>query len=174
MFRLRANFARPLVRSYMKHNANPQIYLHPVSDTKTKVSFSPKETAVAIGTWSHTSPLTPESPIPVEKFTTNPQFTPLIDKLFATHIYDDFTFQFEAGGNPGCYMPIYDFRAPPVHGRIPEVDDIFGYVLVNHQGQIVEGSWQENFMYRVVNSEGIMRLSDHMLEVVRKECELVE
>lgn len=99
-------------------------------------------------------------------FTANPDFLPHLHARLEANVYADFPFMAEAQAQPGCFMPIFDFRAPPPYGRIPEVDNVFGYVLVGNDGVMVPGLYEPNAMYRVVNSDGVIMLSDHMQEKI--------
>lgn len=99
-------------------------------------------------------------------FTASPTFLLHLHERLGVNVYSDFPFMAEAQAQPGCFMPIFDFRAPPPYGRIPEVDNVFGYVLVGNDGVMVPGLYEPNAMYRVVNSDGVIMLSDHMQEKI--------
>ena len=74
------------------------------------------------------------------------------------------------GGGVGGYVHVYDQRAVPAYGRIPEPQDIFGSLLVDRQGKVVEGSWERNAAYRVLTGMGgLTRLSPWLVEKVREE-----
>lgn len=87
-------------------------------------------------------------------------------------VYGDFLFIMEAGVNANQFMPIYDFRKTPNYARIPEVDDIFGYVHVDASGKMIPNTYEANNLYRLCNGEsGIIQLSEYLYEQVKEACE---
>lgn len=74
----------------------------------------------------------------------------------------------EAGANANAFMPIYDFREIPNYARTPEVDDIFGYVLVDGDGKIIPGLYEVNDLYRLCNGVGLVKLTDYLVDEMRK------
>ncbi|KAK9464560.1 hypothetical protein V1512DRAFT_243840 [Lipomyces arxii] len=138
---------------------NKQVYVH---GNKLSVSRSPE--AVYIGTVKDVESL--------EGFEPNSKFVALLHKTIGKYISHDGLFQSIAATYADNYMAIYDLRAPPVYGRIPEVQDIFGMVRVDGQGQMLDGTYEENTMYRIVTNDGICQFSDYMLKRIKKECEL--
>jgi len=83
------------------------------------------------------------------------------------------------GGGVGGWVHVHDQRAVPAYGRIPYPEDILGSLLVDGDGKIVNaehgGDWEENKMYRLVTSAGVMRLTpflrDRMREALLEEAE---
>ncbi|EGV60955.1 hypothetical protein PSN45_002332 [Yamadazyma tenuis] len=134
-----------------------QIYLHP----SYKISFGKAENSLAIGSFA-TPDLTREAFVP------NPQFLPKLNQLIGERVHEDFTFIMEASVNANSFMPIYDLRDVPRYGRIPEIDSVFGYLQVSDKGEMLKGTYQNNDMYQLYNSTGLIMLSDFLLEEVRK------
>lgn len=155
----------PSFRSLSRYQKNDQIYLHDLDSNKWKVSLSPNENSLPIGYSKSIDKIEPEI------FDPNPAFLQLLHKQIEGHIQDDFSFIIEAGANSNSFMPIYDFREIPRYGRIPEIDNIFGYVQVNENGKIVPGTYELNNMYRLCNGVGPIKLSDFLYENLRAKCE---
>lgn len=59
------------------------------------------------------------------------------------------------GGGVGGYIHVFDLRNPPAYGRIPDPENIFGSVVVNGEGNIQKGGYEECGAYRVVTNEGV-------------------
>ncbi|KAF8253503.1 hypothetical protein K440DRAFT_252949 [Wilcoxina mikolae CBS 423.85] len=70
------------------------------------------------------------------------------------------------GGGVGGWLHVYDQRGIPVFGRIAETEDIFGSLLVDSNGKVKEGEWEENRMYRLITGNGVMQLSPYLREKV--------
>jgi hypothetical protein len=70
---------------------------------------------------------------------------------------------------------VYDQRGVPAFGRIADTEDIFGSLLVDPKGQIVNpekgGEWEESRMYRLISSRGTMRLTPYLRDRVREALE---
>lgn len=152
----------PPARFLSRYSRNDQIYLHEAGG-QIRPSFCSNPAAVAIGS-SPTANVTPET------FKVSQDFVSLLHDTIASSVHNDFTFIMEAGANASAFMPVYDFREIPRYARTPNVDDIFGYVMVDDAGKIVQGLYQPNEMYRVCNGVGLTKLSDHLLEAVREAC----
>lgn len=73
-------------------------------------------------------------------------------------------------GEEDLYFHVFDLRAPPPAGRIPYVEDILGTVRLQ-DGKIVVGSYEPNWMYRVVTHSGVFTISDFLTKKVRKALE---
>jgi hypothetical protein len=76
----------------------------------------------------------------------------------------------------GGWLHVYDQRGVPPFGRIADPQDIFGSVLVDGEGKVIPGHWEENGMYRLVTGEtGIINLSqflrERLVEALQKEAE---
>lgn len=156
------------LRFYTKYAKNDQILLHN-NGAGLVASLSKNPHALPLGA-------SPNKEIHPETFEPNKRF---FDRLFhemRMNIQNDFTFIIEAGTSPDTHMPIYDLRKIPNFSRTPEVDDIFGYVFVDKDSKINEGTFEHNEFYRVCNGSGLPKLSDYMYErmkaAVEKETEL--
>ncbi|CCE73064.1 Piso0_000077 [Millerozyma farinosa CBS 7064] len=158
-----SRYASPFsaVRFYTKYPQNEQIFVHP-HDKVFKLSFSPEENSVPLGYSSTSKDITPSN------FRANQEFVSLLHDIISKNIQDDFCFIMEAGTFANSFMPIYDFRDVPRYGRTPEVDGTFGFVQVDSNGKMVPGTYESNNMYRLCNGEGLIKLSDHLHEVVMK------
>lgn len=107
-------------------------------------------------------------------FETNLRYVDLLQKVITDKIQHDFTFIVEAGMNPSTHMPIYDLREVPNYARIPEIENIYGYIQVDSKGKMIPGSYQENNMYRLCTGKsGLSKLSDYLHEEMIKECQNV-
>lgn len=129
---------------------------------------------------------------PPGQFVDNSQFINSV--LFPTlskHVHECAEYNRLAEGelfNGGSTLHIYDLRAPPPYGRIPEVQDILGTVRLqeaehfedgseeSRQGKvykvspIVPGSFEPNPMYRILTMNGFIHLSDLLQKKVAKIC----
>lgn len=151
---------RQFIRQFSKYPRNGQIFIHKVGDTYTaNLSSNPYDTPIGFS---------PSSEIDHETFKSNPQFLDLLNNKIKDSIQKDFSFIMEAGANANAFMPIYDFRETPNYARTPEVDDIFGYVLVDEEGKIVPGSYEVNKLYRLCNATGLVKLTEYLLEEMKK------
>lgn len=73
-------------------------------------------------------------------------------------------------GSRGGWIHINDLRAPPDYGRIAWPEDIFGSMEVDGNGNFVpgvneeqpSGNYQPSGTYRIVTSNGIMKLNDFL------------
>lgn len=156
----RFSYRRQFVRSFSRYHRNDQVYIHRAGGGYTaSLSSNPKD--VPIG-------FSPSSEINHETFKANPKFLELLNDKIKNEVQRDFSFIVEAGANANAYMPIYDFREIPNYARVPEVDNIFGYVLVDREGKIVPGSFEINLLYRICNGSGLVKLTDYLLEQMRK------
>lgn len=158
-----SRYAGPIsaARFYTKYPQNEQIFVHP-HDKVFKLSFSPEENSLPLGYSSTLKDITPGN------FQANQAFVSLLHEIIAKNIQDDFCFIMEAGTFANSFMPIYDFREVPRYGRTPEVDSTFGYVQVDSNGKMVPGTYESNNMYRLCNGQGLIKLSDHLHEMVMK------
>jgi hypothetical protein len=155
------------LRSYTKLASNDQIYVHKMADNGFKFSFSSNPRVLGLGYGTRDQDVNPNN------FQPNDVFVSLLHDNIGKSVEQDFTFVMEAGVNVSSYMPIYDMREIPRYARVPEIDNIFGYVQVDDSGKIVPGSYQSNEMYRVCNGTGLTKLSDYLLEKVQLSCEEV-
>lgn len=151
------------LRRSLSYAPNKQIVLHPTG-SHTVASLSTNPSALSLG-WSSSKDIQPST------FEPNGKFLILLHEIISKRIQEDFSFIVEAGANALTYMPIYDFREVPRYGRTPEVDNIFGYVLVDSSGKIVEGSYEKNDLYRLCNGAGLVKLSDFLYETMKEATE---
>lgn len=151
------------LRRGLSYAPNKQIVLHETG-SRVVASLSASPSALSLG-WSSTKDIQPST------FEPNVKFLSLLNDIIAKRIQEDFSFIVEAGANALTYMPIYDFREVPRYGRTPEVDNIFGYVLVDKSGKIVEGSYEKNNLYRLCNGAGLVKLSDFLYETMKEATE---
>ncbi|OBA19306.1 hypothetical protein METBIDRAFT_46782 [Metschnikowia bicuspidata var. bicuspidata NRRL YB-4993] len=149
-----------LLRQYSRYAKNDQIFLHDVAG-RYAATLSKNATDVPIG-------FSPSLEVSPSNFEGNPKFLDLLHDRIKTGIQNDFTFIMEAGTNALTYMPIYDFREIPKYARTPNVDDVFGYVLVDGSGKIVPDSYEKNDLYRICNGTGLIKLSEYLLEEMKK------
>lgn len=144
------------LRFFSRVAGNSQVFLHEKAG-KFLANLSPNPDSLAIG---HS----PYQKITPSTFQTNAEFLRMLHQNIGESVHHDFTFIMEAGVNALTYMPIYDLRETPKYSRIPNVDDIFGYVLVDNGGKIVPGTYEPNALYRLCNGSGLLKLSDYLHE----------
>ncbi|KAK6462508.1 hypothetical protein DFJ63DRAFT_313644 [Scheffersomyces coipomensis] len=149
-----------------KYIRNEQIYIHKINDYSYNYSFSPKPESIPIGHSQESQSITPTNFIP------NSKFIDLLQNTISKNAHNDFTFLMEAGVNANTFMPIYDLREIPKYARIPEMENIFGYIQVDANGRMVPDTYEPNNLYRICNgTAGLTKLSDHLYEKVQQECE---
>lgn len=153
------------IRSYTKYPLNEQIYIHENGQNHFKFTLSNNPQSLAIGYSNQEQIVKPNA------FQVNEEFVKVLHEQIGKFVQDDFSFIIEAGTNANSYMPIYDFREVPRYGRIPEVDNIFGYVMVDGNAKIVPGTYESNNLYRLCNGAGLIKLSDHLYEKLQYETE---
>ncbi|RKF59710.1 hypothetical protein OnM2_058037 [Erysiphe neolycopersici] len=87
----------------------------------------------------------------------------------------------ETLANRGGWIHVNDLRAPPDYGRIAWPEDIFGSMEVDGDGNFVPGvnesspigNYQPCGTYRIVTSNGIIKLSDFLrLKLIERLTEL--
>ncbi|KAK6456968.1 uncharacterized protein RJT20DRAFT_36124 [Scheffersomyces xylosifermentans] len=153
-------------RSLSQYYKNNQIYIHD-SNSQYAYSLSPNPEAVVIGHSKVKHDVTPSTFVP------NDEFLQLLHQTAKDKIHEDFSFIMEAGMNASTFMPIYDFREIPRYARIPEMENVFGYIQVGDNGKMIPGSYESNNLYRLCNgTSGLLKLSDFMYQELQKECEL--
>lgn len=120
-------------------------------------------------------------PDPPSVFAANPLFVHLLLDTVAETVHNCPVYNGIAEGElfyGGATLHIYDLRAPPPYGRIPDVQDILGTVRiqqpVHNDGPnvplnkkykvpaIVPGSFEPNSMYRLLTRNGFFTLSDYL------------
>ena len=158
-----AKLAARNARFYTRYAKNDQIYIHE-HNGRFAAAFSPNPDSLAIG-YSKSTDFTPQD------FEPEPKFLSLLNKTIHDKVHEDFTFIMEAGVNALTYMPIYDFRDIPRFARTPDVDNVFGYVLVDDKGKMVPMSFEPSNMYRLCNGQGLIKLSDFLYDQMKSESE---
>lgn len=80
------------------------------------------------------------------------------------------------GAGHGGFIHISDTRNPPDYGRIAWPEDIIGSLEVDGDGGFTDGAgrWQDSGTYRVITREGILGLSDYMMERVKDRLKELE
>lgn len=150
------------IRCLSRYAPNDQIFIHEQQRNLFKYTLNANPNSLAIG-WA-------PSRIKVDPntFQVNDEFLKTLNRQIATTIHEDFAFIVEAGTNANSFMPIWDFREVPRYARVPEVENIFGYVMVDANAQIVKGSYESNNLYRVCTGKGLLKLSDHLYEKMQE------
>lgn len=161
------------------------LYLHDAGDW-IRVSFSKLPQAIDMGRFrlsdkAEVEPAFTTTPDTFEvhellkdpsKFVENRDFWPVASRALATHIHECPTFNSMASvENRTHFFHIYDLRAPPSVGRIPEVEDILGTAEIEYGKGIIPGTFECNTMYRPVTRMGAMLLSPEMTSAVCKAVE---
>lgn len=152
-------------RSITEYRGSEQLFFYPSENNGYKVSLSPKGTSLPLGISTSKHEVTPKN------FRENPAFTPLLQETIKNEVHNDFAFIIEAGVHVNSFMPIYDFREIPRYQRIPDVDSILGYIRVDEQGKMIPGAYEPNDLYRLCNGTGLIKLSDHLYDVMRRLVE---
>lgn len=70
------------------------------------------------------------------------------------------------GAGTGGWVHLSDRRNPPDYGRIAWPEDILGSMEVDAQGKLLASTWVSSGTYRLVTKEGILGLSDYLMEKV--------
>lgn len=147
------------IRQFSRYLLNEQIKIHELGPQQYKFSFSEDAKAMAIG-YSKSKDATPDS------FQENKDFLNTLHEVIGRRIDDDFTFIIEAGTNVDSYMPIYDFREVPKYARIPLVECVFGYVMVDGKGKMIPKTYEANYLYRLCSGKGLIKLSDFLYDEI--------
>jgi hypothetical protein len=143
----------------------PQLYLHKLPDSYS-VSFSDDPKAQPVGqTWISSL----DDHIAPKNFKPDTKFLPVLNEVIKDNIQDDFTYIMESKEFSGNYMPIYDLRNVPNYQRTPEVEDIYGFVYCDEDGTVKSGSFEQNLEYQLITQNGIIKLSDHLLEKLKEK-----
>lgn len=151
----------------------------------TSVAFSNSATAVPMGSFPTSARPQMEAAFTRQKsvqdefedmidkpqlFEENPDFWPRAAAALKQHIHDDPVYgDLVAAETRTQYFHIYDFRLPPMFGRIPEVEDILGTVelaINDKETTIVPQSFEPNAMYRPLTRFGAMLLAPYSHEII--------
>lgn len=156
------------LRNLSQYKNNPQIFIHELGPSYYKFSLSKLPDALDIGISSSINP-TPDN------FKIRKEFKELLHSTMKDQIHDDFTFIMEASTNANSFMPIYDMREIPRYGRIPYIEDVFGYVMINDQGLMIAETYQENDMYTICSGKtGLPKFSEYMYVTLQDKCEALK
>ncbi|KAI0462810.1 hypothetical protein LJB42_003612 [Komagataella kurtzmanii] len=162
-----------MIRTFIRnisYKPQPQLFIHELpSLNRAKLSFHENPNKLEVGIINNVQGKSLENlKISPKDFEENKEFLSKLQEIIKNNIQNDFAFIVEAGAYPSSHLPIYDFRLPPSHGRIPEVENVFGYVKVSDDGVIEPGSYQSNNMYRLLSgTDGPINLSDYLLEQIQ-------
>lgn len=121
----------------------------------------------------HTYDETQTLPSPaVTKFKENRAFLNTLHKVVGNHIVDCPITTMMVPPNAEVdeyYYAISDLRCFPPPGRIPEIENIIGHILVR-KGKMVAGTYEANQMYRICTVDGPTIVSDMLAEILAREC----
>ncbi|KAI5805783.1 hypothetical protein EDC01DRAFT_264154 [Geopyxis carbonaria] len=180
LFPRRPYNGRLSLRSLSTLPGNDHVYIHPTGTTYTLslLPTTPVNPTTALGTCTSASSLS--------GFQENPAFYPVLQATMAAHAAADPYVQQEAiafasqsgvsidraahtrrgakrAEKPGGWIHVCDLRNTPAFGRIAEPQDIFGSLMVDGQGNVLQGSYSPNNTYRLrTEQEGVMRLSEYL------------
>ncbi|VEU24328.1 DEKNAAC105496 [Brettanomyces naardenensis] len=161
---------RSLIRTF-EYAKQPQLYVHELTKDLTKISFSKDPSTLGVGTLKGLAiPSGRESQllISTKNFIPNPEFLWFLQDLFHKKVYGDVTYQLDALNFRSSYLPIGDFKVILQYmNQRPEYENTLGFVLVDEDGAMVEDSYQPNEIYELCNSDGIVTLSEYMLDELR-------
>lgn len=137
-----------------------------------KVSFSKDPSCLEIGTVKNFNVHRGQEDsfkIARANFSPNNDFTHLLHDVFNEKVYDDITYQLDALNFISSYLPLGDFKVIlKFMNQRPDVENTIGYVHVDESGAMIKGSYQSNDIYELCNCDGVIALSDYMLEQIRK------
>ncbi|GMG00546.1 unnamed protein product [[Candida] boidinii] len=155
----------------------PQLVKEGDGITEAIISFSKNPKSIPVGTIdlpkeikNFTELGLSHVELTVSNFKEDKIFKEILNDLIKNSIYNDFSYQIEAQVVPNSFMPIYDFRDIPAHGRTPAMENVFGYVCVDENGVIIKDSFEDNNTYRLFSgTDGIVKLSDYLYEEIQKK-----
>lgn len=108
----------------------------------------------------------------VTRFKDNRAFLEKLHKVVGDHIVDCPITTMMVPPNAEVdeyYYAISDLRCFPPPGRIPEIENIIGHILVK-KGKMVPGTYEANQMYRICTIDGPTIVSDMLAEILAREC----
>lgn len=154
-------------RGIITYSKQSQLYIHPQSNNKHLVSFFKNPKSTPIGEFYSKNPESDE--ITTKNFIgENKEFLKILHNLIKTQVADDFTYAVESKGYSEEHMPIYDLRKVPNYQRQPDIEDTFGFVRVDSEGEILGETYEENGLYNIVSVDGPIKLSDHLHEKLKE------
>lgn len=102
------------------------------------------------------------------KFKPNNDFRALFHQCFYKHVYDDITYQLDALNFRSSFLPIGDFKIVlRFMNQRPAFENTIGFVRVDDEGAMIRDSYQSNDIYELCNCDGMVSLSDYMLEQIK-------
>lgn len=168
MFQLRQSLKSIALqrRTLITYAKQKQIYIHPMPNNKNIISFSKSPDALAIGEFYSKNP--EEEEITTKNLISeNKEFLNLLHETIKENIAEDPTYLTECSSFAEEHMPVYDLRKIPNYQRQPEIEDIFGFVRVSKEGDILGETYEKNDIYKLFSVDGPVTLSDHLLEKIR-------
>lgn len=157
-------------RTLITYSKQSQLYIHPKSNNKNLVSFSKNPESLAIGEFYSSNPENEE--ITTKNFISeNKEFLNKLHELIKKNIGDDFTYAVESASYADQHMPVYDLRVTPNYQRQPDVENTFGFVRIGSDGTILNDSYQVNDLYKLVTSDGPIKVSDYLHEKLVEELD---
>lgn len=157
----KANFS--LVNT-TQYNKQTQLYLHEFSKDKTLVSFSSNPDLTPIGLVKQLS----NGLVTPSNFIENKAFYEILHDVYSRYAHEDQTYKLDALNYPGSYMALGDYKIILDYmNQRPELANTIGFVNVNFDCEIVPDSYERNMMYNMCNIDGIITLSEFMLEKVK-------
>ncbi|KAG7811009.1 hypothetical protein KL921_002637 [Ogataea angusta] len=159
---------RHLVKT-IKYAAQPQLYVHKAGSTAL-LSFSSNPTRLPIGKVKAIDNLGSDYQVTPDNFVENKSFIERLQSVIKGHVADDMMYRLDSLNYRGSYMPIYDLkRVPEYMNQQVNVDNVLGYIKVDAMGNMDESTYQANNTYRLCNADGIIKLSDVILEELKKQ-----
>lgn len=160
---------RSLIQS-IKYSPQKQIYLHALPSA-TLVSFSSNPNSIPIGSIPSLKKDELESVIiKPEQFKANADFLNVLHSTFSRSAHFDPTYQIDALNYPGSFMALGDYKIILDYmNQRPDLQNTIGFVHVGFDNIINPESYEKNDAYTVCNIDGVITLSDFMLEELQKE-----
>ncbi|KAG7797083.1 hypothetical protein KL929_002789 [Ogataea haglerorum] len=158
---------RHLVKT-LKYAAQSQIYLHQAGSTSL-LSFSSNPARLPIGRIKAIDKIGSDYHVTPDKFVENKSFIELLQHIIKDHVADDMMYRLDSLNYLNSYMPIYDLkRVPEYMNQQVNVDNVLGYIKVDEMGNMDPSTYQANNTYRLCNADGIIKLSDVILDELKK------
>lgn len=159
---------RSLVQT-IRYAKQKQLYLHQVSKTLTKISFSENPDKLHFGVLKphligHDLSGVIVTP---DNFQENREFLPVLQQLVKNHVAEDQTYIVDAMNYPGSHMAIGDFKVIlDFMNQRPEMPNTLGFIRVDNDMQMDTESYEPNDLYTLCNIDGVITLSDYMNEKI--------
>ncbi|KAM0746917.1 hypothetical protein T439DRAFT_329192 [Meredithblackwellia eburnea MCA 4105] len=111
-------------------------------------------------------------PLLPSNFEENKEFKELLHDVLREAVWDDLALQTEATVRGEGFIHLTDYRNPADLNRVPAPDDIVASILVQ-DGKLVPGSYEPSMTHRTVTMDGMMRLGEELMVVLRSKLEVV-